>query len=92
MPNLEQEGEFVINLKVINFFFFFKWKFIDRIMFHKETQKSLRYLGNLRKQRKKTEWKVNMRLKREGIYVYIWLIHFIIQQKLTQYCKAIILQ
>ena len=23
-------------------------------MFHKETQKSLRYLGNLRKQRKKT--------------------------------------
>ena len=27
-----------------------------------------------------------------GIYVYIWLIHFVVQQKLTQYCEAIILQ
>ena len=27
-----------------------------------------------------------------GIYVYIQLIHFIIQQKLTHHCKAIILQ
>ena len=27
-----------------------------------------------------------------GIYVYIYLIHFVIQQKLTQHCKAIILQ
>ena len=27
-----------------------------------------------------------------GIYVYIELIHFVIQQKLTQHCKAIILQ
>ena len=27
-----------------------------------------------------------------GIYVCIWLIHFVVQQKLTQYCKAIILQ
>ena len=27
-----------------------------------------------------------------GIYVYIQLIHFVIQQKLTQQCKAIILQ
>ena len=26
------------------------------------------------------------------IYVYIQLIHFVIQQKLTQHCKAIILQ
>ena len=26
------------------------------------------------------------------IYVYIWLIHFVIQQKLSQHCKAIILQ
>ena len=25
------------------------------------------------------------------IYVYVWLIHFVVQQKLTQYCKAIIL-
>ena len=31
------------------------------------------------------------RFKREGIYVYIQLIHFIVQQKLTQHCKAIIL-
>ena len=23
-----------------------------------------------------------------GIYVCIWLIHFVIQQKLTQHCKA----
>ena len=30
--------------------------------------------------------------KREGIYVYISLIHFIVQQKLAQYCKAIIFQ
>ena len=27
-----------------------------------------------------------------GIYVYIWLIHFVVQQKQTQHCKAIILQ
>ena len=27
-----------------------------------------------------------------GIYVYIYLIHFVIQQKLTHHCKAIILQ
>ena len=30
--------------------------------------------------------------KREGIHVYTWLIHFVVQQKLTQQCKAIILQ
>ena len=27
-----------------------------------------------------------------GIYVYVQLIHFVIQQKLTHRCKAIILQ
>ena len=27
-----------------------------------------------------------------GIYVCIWLIHFVVQQKLTQHCKTIILQ
>ena len=32
------------------------------------------------------------RSKREEIYVYIQLIHFIVQQKLTQHCKAIIFQ
>ena len=30
--------------------------------------------------------------KGTGIYVYIQLIHFIVQQKLTQHCKAIIVQ
>ena len=29
--------------------------------------------------------------KREGIYALIYLIHFVVQQKLTQHCKAIIL-
>ena len=29
--------------------------------------------------------------KTEGIYVYIELVHFVIQQKLTKYCRAIIL-
>ena len=33
-----------------------------------------------------------MRFKREGLYVCLQLIHFTIQQKLTQYCKAIILK
>ena len=32
------------------------------------------------------------RSKREGIYVYIYLITFIVQQKLTQHCKATISQ
>ena len=29
------------------------------------------------------------RSKREKIYVYIQLIHFIVQQKLMQHCKAV---
>ena len=28
----------------------------------------------------------------KGIYVYAYLIHFVIKQKLTHHCKAIILQ
>ena len=34
------------------------------------------------------------RLKREGLCVYTWLIHIVVnqQQKLTQHCKAITLQ
>ena len=32
------------------------------------------------------------RLKKEGIYVYMWLIHVVVQWKLTQHCKAIIFQ
>ena len=27
-----------------------------------------------------------------GIYISIWLIHFVVQQKLMQHCEAIILQ
>ena len=38
------------------------------------------------------EWEVIGRFKRVGIYVYLWLIHVHGWQKLTQYCKAIILQ
>ena len=32
------------------------------------------------------------RAKREKIYVHLWLIDDIIQQKLAQHCKAIIFQ
>jgi hypothetical protein len=35
---------------------------------------------------------VGGRSKREVIYVYIYLIHFTLEQKLTKHCKAIILQ
>ena len=35
---------------------------------------------------------VGGRLKREGISVYSWLIHIVVQQKPIQHCKAIILQ
>ena len=37
-------------------------------------------------------WEVGGRFKREGAYVYIWLIHVGMWQKPTQYCKAIIFQ
>ena len=30
--------------------------------------------------------------KREGIYVYLWLIHVEVGQKTAKFCKAIILQ
>ena len=30
--------------------------------------------------------------KREGIYVYLWVIHVEFRQKTTKFCKAIILQ
>ena len=32
------------------------------------------------------------RFRREGIYVYLWQIHFVVQHKLIQHGKAIILQ
>ena len=30
--------------------------------------------------------------KKQGIYIYMYLIHFVVQQKLTQHCTATILQ
>ena len=35
---------------------------------------------------------VGGKLKREGTYVYLWLICVVVWQKPTQHCKAIILQ
>ena len=32
------------------------------------------------------------RFKREGTYIYLWLIHVDVWQKPTQFCKAFILQ
>ena len=32
------------------------------------------------------------RFKREGTYVYLWLIHVDLWQTTTKFCKAIILQ
>ena len=37
-------------------------------------------------------WEVGGEFKREGTYVYLWLIRVDVWQKSTQYCKAIILQ
>ena len=36
--------------------------------------------------------KMGRRFKKEGIYVYLWLIHVDVWHKPTQFCKAIILQ
>ena len=44
-------------------------------------------------ERQKLKWlKLWRVLRREWTYVYLWLIHADIWQKLTQYCEAIILQ
>ena len=37
-------------------------------------------------------WEVGGQFKREGTYVNLWLIHVDVWQKLTQYCKAVIIQ
>ena len=37
------------------------------------------------------EGEMGGRFKREGIYVYLWLIHVEVWQKTTKFCKAIIL-
>ena len=36
--------------------------------------------------------KTNLEFKREGIYVYLWLIYVEVWEKTTKFCKAIILQ
>ena len=38
------------------------------------------------------EREVGGKFKREGTYVYLWLIHVDVWQKPLQYCKVIILQ
>ena len=38
------------------------------------------------------EWEIEAGFRREGTFVYLWLIHVDVWQKPTQYCKAIILQ
>jgi len=43
-------------------------------------------------QRSGMGWGLEGRFKREGIYAYLWLIHSVVWQKPTQYCKLIILQ
>ena len=35
---------------------------------------------------------VGVQVEKEGIYVYLWLIHAVVWQKSTQHCKAIFLQ
>ena len=35
---------------------------------------------------------VEVRFKREGVYVYLWLTDVVLWQKPTKYCKAVILQ
>ena len=37
-------------------------------------------------------WAVGGRFKREETYTHLWLVHVAVWQKLTKYCKAIILQ
>ena len=37
-------------------------------------------------------WEVGRRFKREGTYVYLWLIHNDVWQRPAQYCETIIIQ
>jgi len=38
------------------------------------------------------EWRLGERFRREGTYVFLWLMHVVVWQKPTQHCKVIILQ
>ena len=46
----------------------------------------------LKKSLKKHRWGWWGEAQKEELYVYLWLIHTVVQQKATQHCKAIILQ
>ena len=46
----------------------------------------------LKKKRKNKKKRITAKARREGTFVYLWLIHFDVWQKPTQCCKAIILQ
>ena len=48
--------------------------------------------GSVTTQRDGKGWELEGRFRREGTYVYLWLIHVDVWQKPKQYCKAIILQ
>ena len=37
-------------------------------------------------------WEVGRSFKREGTYIYLWLIHIDVSQKLTRYCRTLIFQ
>ena len=50
-----------------------------------QLRKYLTYRGGMRRE-------MGGRFKREGIYVYLWLIHVEVWQKTTKFCKAIIFQ
>ena len=60
--------------------------------------KTVRILGQFKVFLKKLRnyrgvgWRMRGRLKREGKYVYIKLIHIVVEQKPIQFYKAIILQ
>ena len=47
--------------------------------------------GSVSTHRGGMEREMGGRLKREGIYLYLWLIHVEIRQKTAKFCKAIIL-
>ena len=47
--------------------------------------------GSVITQRGWMEWEVGGKFKREGTYVYLWLIHVDVWQKPIQYCKAVVL-
>ena len=43
--------------------------------------------GSVTTYRGRMGWEVGGRFKREGTYIYLWLIHVEVWQKPTQYCN-----